>query len=92
MFLTSTLHDFLFVSSFLFSAYRQCKGFLLWIDIAVRDTVIGSEFVFDSEQDNVEQKQTEEQQQQEVMQEALQDTMLKIEVPQKPLSSRESRS
>lgn len=44
--------------------------------------------MFDSEQDNVEQKQTE-QQQQKVLEEALQDTMLNIEEPPKPLSSRQ---
>ena len=49
-----------------------------------------SEFVFGSEQDNVEQRQSE-QRQQEVLQEALQDTMLDATDPQKPLSSREGR-
>ncbi|KAG0590941.1 hypothetical protein M758_1G132500 [Ceratodon purpureus] len=39
-------------------------------------------------QDNVEQKLSE-QQQKEVVQEALQDTLLNVEEPQKPLSSRE---
>lgn len=50
-------------------------------------TVIRAEFVFDSEQDNVEQQQTE-QKEQGVMQEALQETMSNLET----LKEAESKS
>lgn len=53
--------------------------------VVIRFTVIRSEFVFDSEQDNVEEKQSE----QEVLQAALQDTALEVKEPENPLKTRE---